>query len=132
MRSDIDSMMKSGGGAPSFQNVPVSGLTMEGYKAPASASTPMPNVGSFSVPAAPVLAPTPAQAPASVAPVVKDVAPIQDPSSAAAVPGADPTSEEFTPEPVSSNNLVPIIIVVIVAIGAIAVVGYFAYTIFAK
>ena len=29
MRSDIESMMRSGGGAPSFQNVSVTGLSME-------------------------------------------------------------------------------------------------------
>ena len=29
MRSDIDSMMKSGGGAPSYQNVSISGLSLE-------------------------------------------------------------------------------------------------------
>ena len=135
MRSDIDSMMKSGGGSPSFQNVAVSGLSMEGYKAPTSAPSPMPNVGSFSVPATPVVASAPVHAPASAATVEPGAPLLQNPGSAVTPPAAsdpDPAALAFTPEPSSGNNLVPIIIVTIVAIGAIAVVGYFAYTIFAK
>jgi hypothetical protein len=126
MRSDIDSMMKSGGGAPSFQNVAVSGLTMEGYKAPTSAPTPMPNLGSFSVPAAPAAPVVAASAPvvaASGAPVTSDL-------SSAPVPASAP--QEFTPDVSSGSNIVPMVIVIIVAILAIVVVGYFAYTIFAK
>jgi hypothetical protein len=131
MRSDIDSMMKSGGGAPSFQNVPVSGLTMEGYKAPTTAPTPMPSVGSFSVPAAPAVAPTPIHTSAPATAGGNDIPPVQNGSSTS-VSNPDPASDvpAFAPEPTSGNNLVPIIIVIIVAIGAIAVVGYFAYTIF--
>ncbi|HUC31310.1 MAG TPA: hypothetical protein VMR99_01315 [Candidatus Paceibacterota bacterium] len=119
MRSDIDSMMKSGGGAPSFQNVAVSGLSLEReYKAPVSSQTPMPDLGSFSIPAPP---PPPAVARTS------SFAP--DLSSA---PVSAPAAQEFTPVADSGPNIVPIVIVTLVAILAIGVVAYFAYTIFAK
>ena len=54
MRSDIESMMRSGGGAPSFENVAVPGLSLEkeGYKTPVVERTPMPAPASFSIPAA--------------------------------------------------------------------------------
>ena len=114
MRSDIESMMESGGGAPAFRDVAVSGLSMEGYKTQTSAPTPMPDLGSFSIPAAPAVAPTSVSTPTAAAP-----------DSAPATPG-------FTPEAGSGNNIAPIVIVAIVAILAIGVVAYFAYTIFAK
>jgi hypothetical protein len=117
MRSDIDSMMKSGGGAPSFQNVAVTGLSLEGHQAPTSSPTPMPNLGSFSTPAATVTTPVVSRAP------VEPAAPL----------GSVPAAQDVTPEGGSSgSNIMPIVIVVIVAVIAIGVVGYFAYTIFAK
>jgi hypothetical protein len=106
MRSDIESMMRSGGGAPSFQNVAVSGLTLEreGHQAPIAERTPMPAPSSYSVPATPVAASTPA-------------------------PASTP-AQEFIPETASKNHLMPILIVTLVAILAIGVVGYFAYILF--
>ncbi len=118
MRSDIDSMMKSGGGAPSFQNVAVAGLSLEGHQAPTSSPTPMPNLGSFSTPSAIVTTP--------IAPSVSV------PASSNAPLTATPIGHEVAPEASSGNSIMPLVIVVIVAIIAIGVVGYFAYTIFAK
>jgi hypothetical protein len=39
-------------------------------------------------------------------------------------------SQEFVPEAAPENHLMPILIVTLVAIIAIGVVGYFAYTLF--
>jgi hypothetical protein len=121
MRSDIESMMRSGGGAPSFQNVAVSGLALEreGYKAPIIERTPIPAPTSFSIPAAPVVESSAASNVTSV------------PASGSIAPDADlPAVEESTPEAAPENHLMPILIVTLVAILAIAVVGYFAYTLF--
>ncbi|HUC02182.1 MAG TPA: hypothetical protein VMA75_04790 [Candidatus Paceibacterota bacterium] len=116
MRSDIDAMMRSGGGAPVFQNVPVSGLTLEKeYKPPTAFHTPAPMA---------TAAPAPASAPA--------VAAAGDESGVATSAGVAPAPSRFVPEtePSSHSNLLPIIVVTIVAIVAIAVVGYFAYILF--
>jgi hypothetical protein len=117
MRSDIDSMMRSGGGgSPSFQNVAVSGLTMEkeykGASGPVISAMPM-----ASTPVAARPSPPSASAPvASAAPTP--------------APAPQPAFQEEPAKSSSNSNLVPIVIVVLVAVVAIAVVGYFAYTIF--
>ena len=41
-------------------------------------------------------------------------------------------AQEFVPETVPENHLMPILIVTLVAIIAIGVVGYFAYILFSK
>jgi nitrate reductase NapE component len=132
MRSDIESMMRSGGGAPSFQNVAVSGLSLEREKhqAPIAERTPMPAPASFSIPAAPVVK---VVAPASVSPVAAAAS-----GAAGFAPATDaaetdsPTAQEFVPEPASESHLVPILVVTLVAILAVGVVGYFAYSLFLK
>ena len=78
MRSDLESMTRSGGGAPRFENVAVTGLTMQDG-APRAAGT------------------------------------------AAGQGGAVGTS---------LRSLLGPVLVIIVAIVALAVVGYFAYTVF--
>lgn len=110
MQSDINSMMQSGGGAPSYQNVSVAGLTMDKRSnAPATfVSTPMPTPGVIQRPATENTFPA-AVAPVSRAPVGREVS------------DAGPNSD-----------LIPKLIVGIVALMAIGVVGYFAYTVFAK
>jgi hypothetical protein len=127
MRSDIESMMKSGGGAPSFQNVAVLGLSMEKeYKAQTPVRTPMPVSMKYTSP----VVSTSASKPVAVSPAAPDLSP---PPASSGIP-----SREFTPDagPDQSqgqgSSIVPIVIVVIIAILAIAVVGYFAYTVFAK
>ena len=116
MRSDIASMMRSGGGSPSFQSVSVSGLSMErGYRPEAAVRTPMPASSSFSVPTAPVV----------------PVTTIHNPAPEAETAPA-PAGKEIAPDAGAGSNLVPILIVVFVAIFAIAIVGYFAYTMFLK
>jgi hypothetical protein len=101
MRSDLESMRKSGGGAPKFQNVTVSGLSLE--KVPPQA--------------------------AEVAPVA-----IQRPSAPQSqqAPIASPVTPVASSNGTSTNHFMGILIVAIVGILAIAGVGYFAYTIFAK
>jgi hypothetical protein len=129
MRSDIASMTRSGGGAPSFQNVAVSGLSLEreGHQAPVAERTPMPAPSSYSIPATPVVAVTPAPPP-HVAD--NEISPSQA-SGFSPVPVSTP-AQEFVPEPVSENHLVPILVVTLVAILAIGAVGYFAYSLFGK
>jgi len=114
MRSDIDSMMKSGGGAPVFQDVAVSGLSMEKEYIPAPFTTsPMPSTAST---------------PTEQAPVTTPQIQIEEQRFPAA------TTPEPAPQPVvgeeAGSDLVPKIFVGIVALVAIGVVGYFAYTIF--
>ena len=127
MRSDIESMMRSGGGAPSFRDVTVSGLTLEreGHQAPVAEWTPMPAPTSYSVPATPVVAPTPA-------PVSHGAGSEIDPAQASDFSSASASSlaQEFVPEAAPENHLMPILIVTLVAILAIGVVGYFAYVLF--
>jgi hypothetical protein len=127
MRSDIESMMRSGGGAPSFQNVAVSGLSLEkaGYQAPIAERTPMPAPSSYSVPVTPVVAATPAPTPHAAE---NETSPAQT-SDLSPAPASAP-AQEFVPEAVPKNHLMPILIVTLVAIIAIGVVGYFAYTLF--
>lgn len=84
MRSDLESMTRSGGGAPRFENVAVAGLAVQNDVSQQQSSAP---------------APVPAN---------------ESPSSAGA----------------PSSSLLGPILVAIVALIAIAVVGYFAYTIF--
>jgi hypothetical protein len=129
MRSDIESMMRSGGGAPSFQNVAVSGLTLEreGHQAPVAERTPMPAPSSYSVPATPVVAATPAPMP-HVAD--SETSPTQA-SDFSPAPASMP-AQEFVPEAVPENHLMPILVITLVAIIAIAVVGYFAYSLFGR
>jgi hypothetical protein len=108
MRSDIDSMMKSGGGAPTYQNVSISGLSLdEKFKAPTTfVQTPLPAGGRIVTPEDNM--PQPYQA-------------VDRPVVGQEVQAAGP-----------SSDLVPKIIVGVVALLALGVVGYFAYTIFAK
>jgi hypothetical protein len=123
MRSDIESMMRSGGGAPSFQNVAVSGLSLqkEGHQAPVAERTPMPTPSSYSVPASPVVAATPAPT-SQIAENKTSPVRVSDLSPAPA--------QDFVPDAVPENHLMPILVVTLVAILAIGVVGYFAYTLF--
>ena len=124
MRSDIESMMRSGGGAPSFQDVAVSGLTLEreGHQAPVAERTSMPTSSSYSVPATPVVVAMPAPMPQQNAESEIPPPPVR----------ASASGQEFVPESASvpENHLMPILIVTLVAIIAIGVVGYFAYTLF--
>ena len=133
MRSDIESMMKSGGGAPAFQNVAVSGLSMEKeYKAQTPVRTPMPASMKYTSAVAP--ASTSKPTPPAASPAAPDLSP---PPNSSGTP-----SREFTPEPDpnpdrdqdqgSGNSIVPIVVVVIVAVLALAVVGYFVYSLFLK
>jgi hypothetical protein len=117
MRSDIESMMRSGGGAPSFQSVAVSGLTLEkeGHQASVAERTPMPEPSSYSVPA------TPHGAGSETSPARA--------SGFSPAPASTP-KQELVPGAASENHLAPILIVTLVAIIAIGVVGYFAYTLF--
>jgi len=110
MRTDIDSMMRSGGGAPSYQAISVSGLSMDkNFTAPTNVvTTPMPEAGAIQRPATENTFPAAPEAPER--PVIgKEVS--------NAGPGA---------------NLIPQLIVGLVALIALGVVGYFAYTLFAK
>jgi hypothetical protein len=124
MRSDIDSMMRSGGGAPSFQDVSVQGLSLDAKlkAAPAVVRTPMP--------AASVPMQAPASAPTTT--TVTAVAPITEAAPAGKPPSLQmPSGKENSPVSAGpKKNLAPIVIVIVVAIVAVAVVGYFAYTIF--
>jgi hypothetical protein len=109
MRSDIDSMMQSGGGAPSFRNVSVSGLSMEKkFKAPTFVRTPMPTVGAVQRPA------------------IENAFP-----AASAAPDREIVGREVS-NAGPNSDLIPKLIVGLVALIAIGVVGYFAYTIFVK
>ena len=128
MRSDIESMMRSGGGAPSFQNVAVSGLSLErdGHQASIAERTPMPAPSSYSVPTTPVVAATPAAPSPHVA--GNEISPAQA-SDFSIAPTLTP-AQEFIPEAIPENHLMPILIVTLVAILAIGAVGYFAYTLF--
>lgn len=128
MHSDIDSMMKSGGGAPSFQNVAVLGLSMEkNFKPAAVARTAMP--AAVSAPAQPASAAvaTPVHVPAMTSSTFSPPAQ-NSPMTAGPAIGPLPTEQAASSE--AGSNMLPIIIVIIVAVIAIAVVGYFAYTIF--
>lgn len=127
MRSDIESMMRSGGGAPTFHDVAVSGLSIEKSRAaaPVVERTPMPAPASYSIPAAPV-----AERPLAAAPV-----PVAAASQPADGPTAGPSapSQEFVPEAApEGSHLLPILIVTLVAILAIGVVAYVAFTLFGK
>ncbi len=105
MRSDLESMRKSGGGPAKFQNVVVSGLSIEKAEPQVSAAV-------------------------ATAPAVSSLPGI--PSSSHATPIADPVTAT-APIKSSNEHLVAILIVVLVAILALGGVGYFAYiTFFAK
>ncbi len=97
MRSDLQSMAKSGGGLPQFQNVSVAGLQVE-REAPGAVA-----------------------APEVAAQMARAIA-------APSVSAPAPVGEEV---PVSSSggssHTVGIILVIVVAVLAIAAVGYFAY-----
>jgi hypothetical protein len=97
MKSDLESMAKSGGGLPQFQNVSVAGLRVE-REAPAAIAAP--EVAEQMARAAAPIAPSPAEAPV----------------------GAEVEENGGS----SSHNLFGIILVVIVAILAVAAVVYFA------
>jgi nitrate reductase NapE component len=85
----------------------------------------MPAPSSYSIPATPVVAATPAPA-SHVAENKTFPAQASDFSPA---PASTP-AQEFVSEGTSGNHLVPILVVTLVAILAIAVVGYFAYVLF--
>ena len=111
MSSDIHSMMQSGGGAPSFQNVSVSGLSLES-EAPASTtfiSAPMPVAGE-----------------------IQRSIPEQDAMPASTSPVDPPIVRKEVSNAGLNSDLTPKLIVGLVALIAIGVVGYFAYTIFVK
>lgn len=115
MRSDIEAMMRSGGGAPVFQNVPVVGLTLEKeYRPPTAFHSPAPMASA-------------APASVTVAPPARETGGADDEPAPADAPPAPAVPET---EPSSHSKLVPILVVTIVAIMAVAVVGYFAYVLF--
>ena len=101
-------IMKSGGGAPSYQNVSVTGLSLEEkFKAPTNfVTTPIPEAGRIVMPEDNT--PQPYQ-------------PVDRPVLGQEVSDAGPGS-----------NLMPKLIVGLVGLVALGVVGYFAYTIFVK
>ncbi len=112
MRSDIAAMMQSGGGAPSFQNVSVSGLTMDNkvQQAPTTfVSTPMPAAGEI-----------------REAILEKDTMPAPYSSVDRPVLGEEVSNAG------PNSDLIQKLIVGLVALVAIGVVGYFAYIIFVK
>lgn len=100
MRSDIESMTKSGGGLPQFQNVTVRGLAIE-----REIST--------------------AAAPESVAEMVHAQAGRGPAAVAAAAAAESPSSAEDVPG--GSHKMAGIVLVVIVALVAVLAVSYFAY-----
>ena len=103
MRSDLETMAKSGGGLPQFQNVTVAGLAIE-REAPAAVAAPEAAQEMARAEAATAAPP----AVSAEAPIGREVAP------PAEAPG-------------SSRNFVGIVLVIVVAILAIAAVAYFAY-----
>jgi len=115
MRSDINSMMQSGGGAPSFENVSVSGLSMDTkFKPSTFVQTPMPTADAM-----------PASTFATQA--------LEEASAAApSEPASRPILGEEVADAGPNGDLIPKLIVGLVALVAIAVVGYVAYTIFTK
>jgi len=156
MKSDIASMKQSGGGTPTFQDVPVKGLSLEKeYKTPDFSPTPMPAAATVQPAAQPVQAPakpapvspTPAVALAQGAPSTQVQVQAQPASSRSSTPSErevkpeTPVVQSLSPlgkEPQKAasvtnkkgSNIGPILIVIVVAVFAVAVVGYFAYTIF--
>ena len=84
MKSDLESMARSGGGAPQFQNVAIAGLAAEGNEIAVSQ------------------------------PSVEEA----------------PATQEAAAQSAPSKSMIGPILVIVVAIAALAVVGYFAYTIF--
>ena len=111
MNSDINSMMQSGGGAPSFQNVFVSGLSMDSKtQAPTTfTSTPMPAAGD-----------------------IRRAIPEEDTMPAPYGPVDRPVVGDEVSNAGPGSDLIPKLIVGLVALLAIGVVGYFAYTMFVK
>jgi hypothetical protein len=103
MRSDLESMRLSGGGMPTFQNVIVSGLTVEKeYKK--SVKSTASYVAPSGIPISQSSVSAPAQRPAA----------------------------SFAPTSQPDNHLMPILIVSLVALLAIAGVGIAAYMLFFK
>jgi hypothetical protein len=98
MKSDLESMAKSGGGLPQFQNVLVAGLQIE-REAPGAVAAP--EVAEQMARAAAPMVPSPATAPVG-------------------------TEIEEDSDGGSGHNLFGIILVLVVAIIAIAAVVYFA------
>lgn len=126
MRSDIESMRKSGGGAPAFRNVAVKGLLMEKEYHPAEVSrAPMPS---------PASAPARNSAPAigEDLTVPNRVPPPPSHAAPATAIAPEPVAPQEEPPSGSENHLTPILIVVLVAVLALGIVGYFAYTLFIK
>jgi hypothetical protein len=124
MRSDIESMRRSGGGTPSFRDVAVKGLSMEKEYHPAAVSeTPMPSPAMpATTPAQPVRAPLPSPSVAPSAHVAPEI-PAETPV---------PPTQEIPRNAGQGSHVVPILIVTLVAILALGAVGYFAYTLFVK
>lgn len=97
MKSDVESMQKSGGGLPQFQNVTVAGLAMERA------------------------VPTAVAAPEAAAEMARAEA------SAGLAPAGGESVPDASATPSGSRNMMGIILVVIVALAAVAAVWYFAY-----
>ena len=108
MRSDINSMMKSGGGAPSYQNVAVTGLSLEEkFKAPTTfVQTPIPEAGRIVM--------------------------LEDNTPQPYQPVDRPVLGQEVSDAGPGSDLLPKLIVGLVALVALGVVGYFAYIIFVK
>jgi flagellar basal body-associated protein FliL len=111
MHSDLESMAKSGGGLPRFENVAITGVTVEQEYASTpdhAANLPQQTVAQPVAPAQPVATPVAAQpSPQTAAPTMATVNSTQP-----------------------RKDLYPIFIVAIVALLAIGGVGYFAYITF--
>ncbi len=111
MRSDIASMMQSGGGAPAFESISVPGLSAEkSFKAPAFFATPMPAGGAIQTPTAD-------DAPLPVGGIRNPERPVVGQEVSDAGPGSD---------------FLPKLIVGAVALAALGVVVYFVYVLFLK
>lgn len=128
MHSDLESMAKSGGGMPTFQNVAVDNLSIEKeYATPDNAPA-----------VAPVAAAEPAAVAAPVAvaqsAVTQPAMPAQyaQPTQAIQPPPQQPISQIIMTTEVTSprKDIYPILIVAVVALLAIGGVSYFAYITF--
>ena len=109
MRSDIASMMQSGGGAPSFRDVSVGGLSMKAEAPATFVSSPMPAAGE-----------------------IRRAIPEGDNMPAPYSPVDRPVVGREVSDAGPNSDLIPKLIVGLVALAALAVVGYFAYALFSK
>lgn len=126
MHSDLESMAKSGGGMPRFQDVEVSNLSIEKeYTTPAHAA----NLATPAAAAAIAQAPDALshQGPAITAPAnTVTTSTVVTTSTSTIAPGSGSIQQTAAPR----KDMYPIFIVAVVAILALGGVGYFAYITF--